>query len=74
MKNLWTFSKLIKKYDILQMQKAFYTQQKFNSVSVVCEDIIYKHLHMRTIEYKKYKKFMYEKMQMKTVKDKLQEC
>ena len=29
----------------LQMQKAFYTQQIFYRVSVVCEDIIYKHLH-----------------------------
>ena len=45
------------------MQKAFYTQQIFYSVSEVWEDIIYKHLHMRTIEYKKYKKFMDEKMQ-----------
>ena len=59
----------------IQMQKAFYTQQIFYSVSEVWEDIIYKHLHMRTIEYKKYKKFMYEKkIAMKTVKDKLQEC
>ena len=46
------------KYDILQMQKAFYTQQIFYSVSVVCVDIIYKHLHMKTIEYKKHEKFM----------------
>ena len=58
----------------IQMQKAFYTQQIFYSVSEVWEDIIYKHLHMKTIEYKKYKKIYVWKNAMKTVKDKLQEC